>query len=166
MHLVCFPTELMYIIIEFLDTRDIRNMMKVCELRIYRPIFNKYIEKEQKAIIDFHQRNQRVAVEMNIRYDIKNISLGLERDSGRWTVYMINKYQDKLGFFENLLPKIKENPIEKTIKSFFNIVRIMVEKYGHKVTSDFISPFKFRPTFNELFYQKIKHRRWWREICK
>jgi hypothetical protein len=166
MLLVCLPTELLYIIIEFLDICDLRNMRKVCELRVYRPIFNKYIEKERKAIVDFHQRNQRVAVETNIRYDIANIKLGLNLDSSRWSIYMINVYKDKFDFFENLLPKIKENLIEKTMTSFFNIVEMMMEKYGHKVTSEFISPFKFRPTIDELFYQNLKHRQWIPVDCK
>ena len=90
---------------------------------------------------------------MNIRYDIGTIEMGLNLDSRRWGTYLVNVYKDKLDFFKHLLPNIKEKPIEKSIKQFFKIVKIMIEKYGHSVTNNIVSPFFFiilKLTFPEI----------------
>lgn len=144
MLIVTIPPELMYIIINFINSRDIRVLNKIEAFKYYRPIFNNYIEKEKKSIEDFYQRNQKVPFEMNITYDIGTIEMGLNLDSRRWNTYLVNVYKDKLDFFKNLLPDIKENNIEKSIKQFFKIVKIMIEKYGHSVTNNIVSPLKYK----------------------
>ena len=149
MLIVTIPPELMYIIIEFINTRDIRVLNKIEAFKYYRPIFNKYIEKERRTIVDFYQINQKTSYEMNIRYDIGTIEMGLNLDSRRWGTYLVNVYKDKLNFFKHLLPNIKEKPIEKSIKQFFKIVKIMIEKYGHSVTNNIVSPLKYKPSFDE-----------------
>ena len=149
MLIVTIPPELMYIIIEFINTRDIRVLNKIEAFKYYRPIFNKYIEKERRTNVDFYQINQKTSYEMNIRYDIGTIEMGLNLDSRRWGTYLVNVYKDKLNFFKHLLPNIKEKPIEKSIKQFFKIVKIMIEKYGHSVTNNIVSPLKYKPSFDE-----------------
>ena len=103
MLIVTIPPELMYIIIEFINTRDIRVLNKIEAFKYYRPIFNKYIEKERRTIVDFYQINQKTSYEMNIRYDIGTIEMGLNLDSRRWGTYLVNVYKDKLDFFKHFL---------------------------------------------------------------
>ena len=135
MLIVTIPPELMYIIIEFINTRDIRVLNKIEAFKYYRPIFNKYIEKERRTNVDFYQ--------------IGTIEMGLNLDSRRWGTYLVNVYKDKLDFFKHLLPNIKEKPIEKSIKQFFKIVKIMIEKYGHSVTNNIVSPLKYKPSVDD-----------------
>jgi hypothetical protein len=156
MLIVTIPPELIYIIIEFLQIRDIRVLKKIEAFKYYRPIFQKFIEKERKSTEDFYQKNQKVPFEMNIRYDIGTIKMGLSLDSRRWNTYLVNIYKDKVDFFNNLLPNIKEKPIEESIKQFFKIVKIMIEKYGNSVTNNIVSPLKYRPNINELLEYKYK----------
>lgn len=156
MLIVTIPPELIYIIIEYINIRDIRVLNKIEAFKYYRPIFQNFIKRENDNILNFYTNIQQTEFENNLIFDINNLKLGfIQGDNfGRWGAFIKNVNIDKHQFYVELLKT--NNNIEKRVQNYFKIIRIMVEKYGNNVTDNFASPCKYRPRINELLDSLIR----------
>lgn len=149
MLIVTIPPELIYIIIEYINIRDIRVLNKIEAFKYYRPIFQNFIKRENDNILNFYTNIQQTEFENNLIFDINNLKLGFIQGA-----FIKNVNIDKHQFYVELLKT--NNNIEKRVKNYFKIIRIMVEKYGNNVTNHFASPCKYRPHINELLDSLIR----------
>ena len=164
MLIINIPPELIYIIIRFLTIRDIRVLNKIRAFKNYRPIFQNFINKNKKDEIEFINAQHLENIKKNLQYDVKKLKFGLTFNSERLGAYILNIYRDKLEKYEILLNNIenesnneKQTDVSKLYKIYLKFIKIMIEKYGHGVTSHFISPFKFRPNTNDMLNFRINN---------
>jgi len=164
MLLATLPLELMYVLIDFLNIRDIRILNKIDDLCEYRPIFKKFIDKDMNNTADFNVYNYYKSATDNIRLDLCKLhgegKIYFESNPERRNIYLINVYKDKIDFYKNFVQKIdnRSQNIVILIKEYLKIVNCMIKKYGRK-GGHFVSPFKIKPTIDEYMQFKLNSRK-------
>jgi hypothetical protein len=116
-HDLFIPTEIIFIILSFVDKISMRQLLKVDVFKEYRGEIKKYIEQYDSGNVEYWNNVYYGFIKPKIVYEIDNHKLGLYTDSERWSQIMIDCVSDCLYYDTQNLKHIEDNE---------NIDKIMV----------------------------------------